>query len=129
MGWTASSAAKTTTDGGAPIERGVVCLFAFLNNPILSIHCTPTKSPWRLWDMRKPKTGSCVVAPAPVRIRVSALIDERGALGAARLLGLARDTTLALAAGARVHVGTSAYAEARLKQLAERPPTRKNRGQ
>lgn len=52
-----------------------------------------------------------------IRERVRELVRDLGPSGAGRVLGLARQTTLSLAADARVNMGTLAQARAALVEL------------
>jgi hypothetical protein len=54
---------------------------------------------------------------ADIRAEVRRLIRERGASGAARDLGMARETVLGIGAGGRVHDGTLVLAAQRIRTL------------
>lgn len=66
--------------------------------------------------MQTTNTGQRRVEPPPLLVSAARnLIAESGVRGAARLLNLGREATLAIAAGAKVDRGTIAIAEKALQ--------------
>jgi hypothetical protein len=56
-----------------------------------------------------------------VRARVHTRLQAEGVRATSRALGLSRDATLALAAGARVHAGTMALARLSIAETESKP--------